>query len=55
MEAKLGRDPIDPVSGIEILHDHDLEASGAALARCNNRPGEEEFPNLNLLALNDGH
>lgn len=37
---------IKTVGGVEVLHDHHLEASGATLARGDGGPGEEKFPDL---------
>lgn len=43
-QAELGREPLDAVGGVEVFdHDH-LEAGGAALARGDGGPGQEELP-----------
>lgn len=43
-QAELGREPLDTVDGVQVLdHDH-LEAGGAALARGDDGPGQEELP-----------
>jgi hypothetical protein len=51
VEAKLRRVSGNAVSGVEVLDDQDLEASGAALAGSNDRPGEEELPNLRVFIM----
>lgn len=45
-DAELGTDTVDAVRRVEVLDDQNLEASGATLARSNDRPGHEELPNL---------
>lgn len=43
-QAELGREALDAVGGVQVLdHDH-LEAGGAALARGDGGPGQEELP-----------
>ena len=37
---------VHAVRGVQVLLDHNLEASGAALPGSNDRPGEEELPDL---------
>ena len=41
------------MSGVEVLDNHDLEASGAALAGSNNGPGEEELPDLQFTNVSE--
>lgn len=43
-DAKLSAVAVDTVHGVQVLLDHDLEASSAALAGSNNGPSKEEFP-----------
>lgn len=43
-EAKLRSNAVDALGGVQVLHDDHLEASGAALARGDDRPGQEELP-----------
>lgn len=45
-DTKLRGVAVDAVSGVEVLDDEDLEASGGALAGGNDGPGKEEFPDL---------
>lgn len=42
--AVLGRDAKGAVGGVEVLDDDKLEAGGAALARRDGRPGQEQLP-----------
>ena len=37
---------IDAVVRVEVLHNQYLKTRSAALARCNDRPGEKELPDL---------
>lgn len=46
LDAELRADAVDTVDGVEVLVHEDLEAGGAALARGDDGPGEEEFPDL---------
>ena len=46
MEAVLRGDALDAVGGVEVLDHGHLEARGAALARRDDGPGEEELPDL---------
>lgn len=39
------------MSRIQILDDNHLVASGHAFARGNDRPGEEQLPNLGYIRL----
>lgn len=50
MEAKLRRDAVNAVDGVEVLDDEHLEAGGAALAGSDHRPGEEELPDLQCVS-----
>jgi hypothetical protein len=45
-QAKLRADSVDTVDRVEVLDHQDLEAGGTALARGDDRPGEEELPDL---------
>ena len=45
-KTELGAVAVDTVGGVQVLNDHDLEASGATLAGSNDGPCKEEFPNL---------
>ncbi len=49
-KRKLGVNTFDTVSGVQVLDKGDLIASGGALARDDGGVGEEEFPDLVLLA-----
>ena len=55
METELRAEAVDAVGGIQILDHNHLVAGGAALARGDARPGEEELPNavpaLSVLLL----
>ena len=50
MDAKLRRDAVDAVDGVEVLDDKHLEAGGAALAGGDHRPSEEELPDLQSVS-----
>ena len=45
-ETKLRADATDAVGGVEILDNEHLEAGGGTLARGNDGPSKEEFPDL---------
>ena len=55
MQAKLRRDALDAVSGVDVLDQCDLVAGSGTLARDDGRIGEEVFPYLfGLLAIDGG-
>src|SRR3569833_3001268 len=43
-EAELGRNPVDAVRGVQVLHHDHLIAGSTALARGDGRPGQEQLP-----------
>lgn len=45
-EAELGLDAVDTVAGVDVLHQHNLEAGSRALARGDGRVSEEVLPDL---------
>jgi hypothetical protein len=45
-DTELCAKAVDAVGSVQVLHDHDLEASSAALAGSDDGPCEEEFPDL---------
>lgn len=51
-EAKLRGNTVDAVSRVQVLnHDH-LVAGGGTLARGDDGPGEEKFPDLSTVSTN---
>lgn len=54
-DTELSVKAVHTVRGVQVLLDHNLEARGAALPRGNDRPGEEELPDLQLTKVSDIH
>lgn len=45
-ETELGPETVETVGSVQVLDDHNLEASGATLPGSDDRPCEEKLPNL---------
>jgi hypothetical protein len=50
-QRELSVNPLDAVSGVQVLDECDLIAGSGALARNDGGVSKEEFPDLNILAL----
>ena len=54
-DTELSVEAVHAVRSVQVLLDHDLEARGATLPGGNDRPGEEELPDLQLTNVSDIH
>ena len=53
VDTVLSVEAVHAVRGVQVLLDHNLEASGAALPGSNDRPGEEELPDLQFTNVSE--
>lgn len=49
VQTKLGWNTVDAVESVQVLVNNHLVAGSETIARSDNRPGEEKFPDLKMI------